>query len=306
MAAQTPYLTIIMPTFRAAKTLRASLDSVLCQRFTDWQLLIMDGGSTDGTLELAHAAAQADPRIRIFSQPDKGVYDAMNKGIGEAAGEWLYFLGSDDLLQDEQVLDAVFATADHRGYDLLYGNVVGASYKGVYDGVFTYEKLLSRNVSHQAMFFRRALFGRLGEYDLRYKAYADWEFNLRCFSDERVRIRFIDRTIASFGADGLSSRHDVPFLREVLLPARVRWLEQQGGRPLRRITLYDEYWRLLRNAAIRDGAVLRELAGPAIPPAIVGMAGWQHRIPTGLLKIGFCSKMCMFAGYLSHLLTGKI
>jgi len=304
MATPTPILTIIIPTFRAEKTLKASLDSVLPQDLPGWELLIMDGGSDDGTLGLAQAYAGRDPRIRLFSGPDKGVYDAMNKGIREARGEWLYFLGSDDRLQDEKVLSAILSLPDRDEYDLLYGNVVGDSYNGIYDGEFGYEKLLSRNVSHQAIFYRKEVFRRLGDYDLRYKAYADWEFNIRCFSDARVRIRYVDRVIARFGPGGISSRHDVPFLREVLLPARLRLLEQTGLRGLRNVAVYDEWWRLLRNAGLRGTDALRALAGMAVPAPLEEMARWQQILPPRLLNIGIWSKLCMFTSYVRHLITG--
>ena len=306
MATQTPYLTIIIPTFRAEKTLHASLDSVLRQTFRDWEVLVMDGGSPDATLAISQAAAEQDNRIRVFSAPDKGVYDAMNKGIREARGEWLYFLGSDDLLQDGEVLGDVFADPGHASSDLLYGNVVSPSYKGAYDGVFDYPKLLSRNVSHQAAFYRKALFARLGDYNLRYRGYADWDFNIRCFSNAGVRTRYLERTIACFGPDGLSSRHDVPFLKEVLFPARLRLLETTGLGVLRRISVYDEWWRLLRNAGLRGPAALREQAPGAVPAVILGMAGWQEKIKPRLLQMGTCSKLLMFASYVRHLLTGVI
>lgn len=307
MATQTPYLTIIIPTFRAEKTLQASLDSVLRQDFRDWEILVMDGGSRDATLTIARHAARDDARIRVFSEPDKGVYDAMNKGLREARGLWIYFLGSDDLLHDEKVLSTVFTLADRDQFHLLYGNVVSPSYKGAYDGEFSYGKLLSRNVSHQAVFYQKTLFQRLGDYNLRYKGYADWDFNIRCFSDAGVRIRYIERTIARFGADGLSSRHDIPFLREVLFPARLRLLEQTGPRVLRRISVYDEWWRLLRNAGLRGAAALEEQAGDiGLAAPLKGMAVWQQKISPRVLQMGVCSKMLMFASYVRHLLTGVI
>ena len=87
-------LSIIIPTFNSANTLRRALDSIIGQTLNDLEVLIMDGVSTDQTLDIAKT--YNDNRIRIFSEPDNGVYDAMNKGIDKASGEWLYFLGSDD------------------------------------------------------------------------------------------------------------------------------------------------------------------------------------------------------------------
>jgi len=105
---QQPLLTIVIPTFRAERTLQASLDSVLGQDLRDLEVLIMDGGSQDGTNAIALAAAASDPRVYFFSEPDKGVYDAMNKGIARARGAWIYFLGSDDVLHNSKVLTSVF------------------------------------------------------------------------------------------------------------------------------------------------------------------------------------------------------
>jgi len=330
-----PFLTIIIPTFRAEKTLQASLDSVLQQDFRDLEVLIMDGGSSDGTAAIAQKAAAQDARVRFLSEPDKGVYDAMNKGISQARGTWIYFLGSDDFLYDPTVLTKIFTAPGHSATDssrsipgpldshddadFLYGNVVSPSYKGEYDGEFGLAKLLSRNISHQAIFYRRTLFDIHPAYNLRYKGYADWDLNIRLFLDNGVRIRYIGGIIARFGPDGLSSRHDTPFLREVLFPERLRLLQQTGLRTLRPILAYDEWWRLLRNAEFPGRTALETYAAsltgtttPALPPGaalprpIARMASWQEKLPRGLLKIGICSKIIMFASYLSNLLTGSL
>ncbi len=317
-----PRLSIIIPTFKAEKTLGASLDSVFSQDFGDWELLIMDGGSADDTLTIAAAAAEKDPRIRVLSGPDKGVYDAMNKGIVEARGEWLFFLGSDDFLYDAHVLSAVFARPDVDDVDFLYGNVVSPSYSGIYDGAFDLPKLLRRNISHQAIFYRRTLFCRIPAYNLRYKGYADWDLNIRLFLDAGVRIRYIGGTIARFGPGGLSSRHDVPFLQEVLFPKWLWLLSQTGLRAMRSVTVYDEWWRLLRNAEFADRLTMEEHAGASfntgsngsnnagrkalIPRPVAQMAAWQEKIPRRVLKAGICSKILMFASYSRHLLTGAL
>jgi len=300
MTSDSPYITIIIPTFRAAKTLRATLDSVLCQDFRDFEVLVMDGGSDDGTAAIVEQAA--DDRIRFVAQRDKGVYDAMNKGIAAARGVWLYFLGADDLLYAPGVLSSIFGAGarSHEDADFLYGDVVSPSYKGRYDGQFAFAKLLSRNISHQAIFYRRSLFDKFGAYNLRYPGYADWELNIRLFDAAGVRIRYIDVIIARFGPDGISSRHDSAFLREVLFPNKLRLLEEKGMKELRPLMAYDEVWRLLRNGEFSG------VRGSGIPAAIRQMAAWQEHIPRRLLKIGAASKIIMLTSYLRHLLSGGL
>jgi len=300
-----PYLTIIIPTLQAGRTLQASLESVLSQRFVDFEILIMDSVSRDDTLAIAGRYAGQDSRIRIISEPDKGVYDAMNKGIGLARGEWILFLGSDDELLDPGVLSSFAADPVVASFDMVYGNVISSSYKGVYDGVFDLKKLLKRNIPHQAIFYRTRLFGRIGLYTIRYKGYADWELNIRCFKDSHIRIHYVDRVIARFGADGISSRHDVPFLREVMIPERLQWLRQQGIKELRQLSVFDQWWRLLRNAGIGDFPTLKDYTGEvSLPRAISRMVAWQHWIPAGWLRSGIISKPVMFLNYIYSLLTG--
>ena len=101
-------LSIIIPTYNSASVLAKALDSIVKQNFTDWEVLVMDGVSTDNTIKVAQS--YNDSRIHIFSEPDKGIYDAMNKGIEKAQGEWLYFLGSDDWLLNGNVFDSLFSS----------------------------------------------------------------------------------------------------------------------------------------------------------------------------------------------------
>src|SRR5260221_14496060 len=102
----------------------------------------------------------------------------MNKGIRLTEGEWLYFLGSDDLFQDANGLERFFSDPSLANFDLDYGDVLTPSYKGRYDGEFTLTKLLSRNISHQAAFYRKTLFTRLGHYDQPYRMHAACHSNL--------------------------------------------------------------------------------------------------------------------------------
>jgi glycosyltransferase involved in cell wall biosynthesis len=302
-----PLLSVITVVYNGAATLEKTILSVAGQTFKDMEYIIIDGGSKDATIDIIqkHAAHVT----KWISEPDKGVYDAMNKGVRMAEGEWIYFLGGDDLFHDSQVVSRVFAEASPADADLVYGDVLSPSYKGRYDGEFDFAKLLVRNISHQAIFYRRTLFATFGEYNLRYKGYADWDLNIRLFAANdspegpRVRIRYVDTIVASFGPGGISSRHDIPFLREVLLPRKLKWLEENGMDRLRPLTVYDDLWRTLRNAGFSKAG---DLTGEKVPLPVRQMAVWQEHIPRGALKIGPLSKLIMLASYLRHLLNGKL
>src|SRR5262245_18365078 len=98
---QPPLISVIMPSYNSAETIRATLGSLDKQQFRDFELVVMDGGSFDSTIRIVELLASVDERVRLFSEKDKGIYDAMNKGIQAASGTWLYFLGSDDRLYDD-------------------------------------------------------------------------------------------------------------------------------------------------------------------------------------------------------------
>jgi glycosyltransferase involved in cell wall biosynthesis len=300
-----PLVSIITVVYNGAATLEDTIRSVAGQTFSDREYIIVDGGSKDATPDIIKK--HANSVTRWVSEPDKGVYDAMNKGIRMAEGEWLYFLGSDDLFHDSGVLTNTFASpadtspADPAlaSFDLVYGDVISPSYQGRYDGEFTLEKLLSRNLSHQATFYKKSLFHRFGDYDLRYKMHADWDFNLRCFSDPGVRTKYTGVLVASFGADGISAGHDLPFLRERLIPAKLQWLQHSGLRTLRRLSLYDEWWRFLRNAGFRDPALLKQsIPDLTLPAPLRRMLSGQRAVAAGLLQKGVISKLWMFTSYL--------
>jgi len=302
-----PFLTIIIPTLNSAKTLQVALDSVLGQEFRDLECWIIDSVSKDDTLLIIEENARKDDRVRFISEPDKGIFDAMNKGIGLASGQWLYFLGSDDKLMDSQVLGTVAEDLNSGQYDLVYGNIVVTGRSGVFFGKVDREKLLTENISHQAIFYRNELFHRLGGYDVRYRAYADWGFNLRCFQDPSTRIKFVDRIIAEYAPGGFSAVNDALFLREVLFPANLTLLSEKGIAYLRPIGRYDALWRLIRNARIRKQQDVNLLtADLKVSACIKKTIEWQGRIPYRVLSVGGFSKFFMLISYLSSRLTFSI
>lgn len=196
-------ITIIMPVFNAEETLESSILSVMSQNSDNLEFIIVDGGSTDGTLEIIR---KHESSIDCWiSQPDQGIYDAMNKGVQLARGRWVCFLGSDDTLRDSLRAVEQFLCDDRTVY---YGNVFKTGAERLYDGAFGPWKLSRRNICQQAIFYPRSLF-EVRQFDLRYTLLADWEFNMRTYSDSRFRFQFIPVTIANY--NDVSGKSSVGF-----------------------------------------------------------------------------------------------
>jgi glycosyltransferase involved in cell wall biosynthesis len=189
---------IIIPTFNSAKTLKYAIESILNQKFNKFEILILDGASLDDTLKIAQSFN--DDRIRVFSEKDKGIYDAMNKGIKLAKGEWIYFLGSDDLFYDDTILDNISKYRSHS--KIIYGNVLISGDAGwandgqIYDGEFSLSKLIETNICHQAIFYNKCVFETCGLFNDRYNVCADWDLNLKLRAS--FSYYFIDTIVAIF------------------------------------------------------------------------------------------------------------
>ena len=209
-----PLFTIIMPTFNCAAKIDASAQSVLSQQAGLYEFLVLDGKSTDGTVEKLR---QYGNQIRWVSEPDAGIYDAMNKGIKNAHGRFLYFLGAGDVLRPGVLatLAGVIERADTQaktGLGFYYGDVRWGNSQRRYDGYFSRFKLSRANICHQAIFYDADIFARLGVYNLRYRYCADYVFNLQCFADTHIRRQYVDLVIADYEAVGWSAQNpDVDF-----------------------------------------------------------------------------------------------
>ena len=213
-------LSVVIPTLNAAPTIGRALESLATQTYRNFDVHVVDGGSSDGTLDVAHGFADT-LRLYISCQKDEGIYDAMNRGIRLSRGGWLYFLGGDDSLMGPLVLESVFASLSQHDADIMYGSVQFRHSGRVYDGKFGKLKLLEHNVCHQAMFYRRSVFARNGLFDTKYPYLADYAFNLRCFGDRRVRIRHIEQIIAVYNEAGTAfTLLDRPFARDRLTIVR--------------------------------------------------------------------------------------
>jgi len=296
-----PLFSIIIPTFNSVKTLQRALNSIFEQEFKKFEIIIVDGCSSDNTITLIEENCSNDARIKYVSEIDKGIYDAMNKGIDMATGKWLYFLGSDDKFYDKNVLLKVADKLKDCQCDFLYGQVIMKT--AAYDGPFTLEKLITKNISHQSIFYMKQVFDKLGKYNIRYKLHADWEFNIRYFLHGDKMAKYADIIIANFSAGGVSSAHDVLFLQEYLIPLKLEKLTTNTT-SLKTIKGYDEWWRLIRNAEIRSPKQLRLLCPDGnIPIVLIKAVNMQQRFSSRSLRFGLISKLIMTMSFIINQIT---
>lgn len=206
-----PMVSVITVVFNGETTLEDTIKSIITQDYDSFEYLVIDGGSQDRTLDIIQKYEQhLDYWI---SEPDSGIYDAMNKGIDLAKGRWIYFIGADDVLISNTVLSQVFQ--QKRRGDLLYGNVLWGDTGKVYDGPFTLSKLQDGNICQQAIFYRRSLLYRMGKFDTKYRYLADWVFNMRAFAKWYVKANYINIIVARYALSGLSNHEvDVAFLAD--------------------------------------------------------------------------------------------
>jgi len=203
-------ISVITPTFEAEEHILGCIESVAAQTFPDFEHLIMDGASPDGTADLVRQACQRFPHLKLFSEKDRGIYDAMNKGFSQADGDYIIFLGADDRFYNTSVLHRVFLELGDERPDVVYGSVLaggnglpGIADGGIYGGEFDLPKLLHKNICHQAIFYSRAIIIKAGTYNILYRYFADWDYNLRCYS--LGNFKYIDIVIAHYNTTGRSA-----------------------------------------------------------------------------------------------------
>jgi putative colanic acid biosynthesis glycosyltransferase len=205
-----PTFSVIVVCKNPGPCLRAALATVWEQQQVTVELIVIDGGSTDGTrewLEMNRARIAA-----LVSEPDRGVYDAMNKGIPHARGEWIYFLGADDRLVSVSVLSETASWLRKTDAGIVAGEVAfvdGRIYK-----LSSEPNVIARNfVHHQGTFYRRNLFEKIASFDPTLRVMADYDLNVRLWQ-QGVRFESIPTHIASCGIGGVSDGGDWRVYRE--------------------------------------------------------------------------------------------
>lgn len=203
-------ISIITATYNSAKTVRDTLESIKRQSYPHVEHLVIDGSSTDETLQIVH---QFSNIANVVSEKDEGIYDAMNKGIRLASGEVIGILNSDDVYVDNEVLNevaAIFAdeSVDACYADLQYVNETDTTklVRNWKSGNFTKKSFLFGWMPpHPTLFLRRRVYDKVGNFNLTLKSAADYELMLRVFVRHDFNIRYIPRVIVKMRTGGASN-----------------------------------------------------------------------------------------------------
>ena len=196
-AAKNDKVSVVIVTFNAAKTLQFTLDSIYKQRYPNIEIVIIDGKSTDGTVNILEA--NSDKIAYWRSEPDKGIYDAMNKSLKCITGDWVYFIGADDTLFDE-FSDLCYELKQTGA--LYYGSVLSRNVKC--SGLVSEYYQAKIGIYHQAIIYSAEIFKKY-LFETKYKVSADYALNMKCWKDKNIPFIFKDYIIADFNHTGVSS-----------------------------------------------------------------------------------------------------
>jgi glycosyltransferase involved in cell wall biosynthesis len=199
-------LSIITINLNNAAGLQKTMQTVFVQSFKDFEYIVIDGESKDGSVALIEK--YKDRLSYWVSESDTSVYNAMNKGVQKATGDYLLFLNSGDYLVDENILAKVSKELDGSG--IVYGNVFliespSRSWTGHYPDTLSFQHFVDGSLPHPGSFIKRTVFDEVGYYDESLKIVADWKFFLDAICKFNISYKHIDLTVSVFLLDGLSS-----------------------------------------------------------------------------------------------------
>lgn len=233
----TPLLSIITINLNNAAGLRRTIESVVSQIFTDYEYIIIDGGSSDGSVDIIK---EYHDKISYWvSEPDKGIYNGMNKGIMHAKGHFLQFLNSGDYFVNKDVLSMIFSDKT-EDYDVIYGDLARTFPDGKNDivkmpDIVDVLYLYNASLAHPACLIKKRLFITNGYYDDSYKIAADHAFFVKIFLLTNIKYKHVNIVVANFPMNGtcckLSNSH-------TLSAERIRSFNEQ---------LPNEYIRLIKD-----------------------------------------------------------
>ena len=200
------FFSIVIPTFNSGESLDDCLRSILCQTYRNYEILIVDKQSSDDTHDIINNYSDFHHCIFTYTESNLNIYGAMNFAISRSKGQWLYFLGSDDTLYSPFILEEIHTQVKKIECEIIYGNVLNTGSKEIYGSLFELKDFLYKNICQQSIFYNKHVFTKLKSFDVQYVLFSDWEFNIRCWSRKDIPIQYLNKTIANYSSNGLSSK----------------------------------------------------------------------------------------------------
>lgn len=199
-------LSIITINYNNKAGLEKTINSVLNQTWQDFEFVVIDGASTDGSTTIADEYRQ---KLSYYlSEPDSGVYNAMNKGIKKANGDYLLFLNSGDILAEDTTLEKIQKHLDGQ-FGIYYGDALylepNGEIKRTYPEKLSFSFFLEHNLSHQSSFIKRGLFDEIFLYNENYRIVSDWEFFIYAICKMNINYQHLDQVICKYDVSGISS-----------------------------------------------------------------------------------------------------
>lgn len=212
---QHPKVSIIIPVLNQKQMLEKVLESVFNQDSKNYELIVIDGGSEDGTLDVVQ---QYHQQISYYeSTKDKNVYDAMNKAIDKSNGDWLYFMGADDCLTKNSLTTIFNNNLD--GFEIVFGNIKYTDNTN-FRSEFSKKLLLKNSLHHQGtLYHKRCFYGK--NFNTNYAILADYDFNLQLFFEQKKAL-YINTDFAICGREGISKQKGWPHYKEEFLIKKER------------------------------------------------------------------------------------
>lgn len=204
-------LSIITAVLNAEETIKDTIESIASQSYTDVEHIVVDGASTDRTLEIIH---RYQDHITWHSEPDHGIYDAMNKGVALATGDVIGFLNADDVYADGAVLERVAKEFANSDVDACYGDLVFVDPRNIKKIVryysckhFSPAKIAGGWMpAHPSLFFRKSVYEKYGPFKEDYKIAGDYEFVARVFGKYQITSSYIPSILVKMRTGGMSTR----------------------------------------------------------------------------------------------------
>ena len=232
-------ISIITATYNSEVTLSSCMTSVLQQSYQNIQYVIIDGNSKDKTLELVKQHQLQFPQIEfiILSEPDSGIYDALNKGVQLATGKVIGFVHSDDILADNQIISKLANQFDKENVDGVYGDLQYVDKNNI-GKIIRYWKSTDFNASllkkgwmpaHPTLFLKKEVYEKHGEFNLNFKISADYDFMLRILKDDSLKFTYLPNVITKMRVGGASNRSVKNIIQKTKEDYRAVRLNNIGG-----------------------------------------------------------------------------